>query len=90
MPRNTSSIRTKRFADIKPGDRFLTVQQLSNGWAAVEMWLNNDAPDVAALQERAGFGRYARREQAQAECLRWSESDEIPVLEGTIQAPVAR
>ena len=84
---------TIKFNAVKPGGHYLTVQHLGSGWAAVEMWLNNEEPELGVFPEpwNTGFGRYARREQALAECLIWSEADEIPVLEGnTIQVPAAR
>lgn len=72
-------------ADLKPGDHFLTVQLLGSGWAAVEMWINNEHEDgLGDFPElwKIGFGRYRTRGEAQVEMRQWSVSDEIPILEG--------
>lgn len=78
--------RTVRRHELKAGDHYLTVQLLGSGWAAVEMWQNGEEIPGEVFPEpwQTGLGRYRDRFEAEAEALRWSESDEIPVLEGQI------
>ena len=44
----------KRF-EIKPGEHFITVIYLGSGWAAVEMWLNNENYNETYQEEECFF-----------------------------------
>lgn len=72
---------------LKPGDHFLTVQLLGSGYAAVEMWINNEEADLGPFPEpyNTGFGRYDNKEDAYREMRDWAESDGIPVLDSYVQ-----
>ncbi len=60
----------------KPGEHFMTVQELGSGWAAVEMWINNEhaeglfgggpLPDFPEPYD-TGIGRYATENEAREE-----------------------
>lgn len=78
----------KRF-EIKPGEHFITVIYLGSGWAAVEMWLNNENYNETYQEEECffffepyntGIGRYATEEEAMKEANKWSESDDIRII----------
>lgn len=64
-----------------PGEHWLTVQLLGSGYAAVEMWMNGEEPDLGPFPEpwNTGFGRYRTKAEAVVEAKQWSESDEIPI-----------
>ena len=65
----------------RPGQHFLTVSKLGSGWAAVEMWMNDEEPDLGVFPEpyQTGNGRYSTEEKARQEMLDWQKAD--PTLE---------
>jgi hypothetical protein len=71
-----------RIDDVKPGQKFMTVQKLGSGWAAVLMWLNNeDYPGETFFEPwETGIGRYATREEALLEAREWAYDETLALV----------
>lgn len=79
MP-DDAGVKVVRPGEVKPGQHWLDVTQLGSGWAAVEMWLNNEDADHFQETYQTGIGRYATMEEAVTEMMRWAESDDLPIM----------
>lgn len=68
---------------IPPGGHIMTVQMLGSGWAAVDMWLNNEHTDIPDMDFwepwQSGIGRYPTKNEALQEAIQWAESEEMPL-----------
>jgi hypothetical protein len=65
--------------DFKPGERWMTVQRLGSGWAAVVMWMNNkDIPgEVFPEPWDTGLLRYDTEAEATIAAQIWARDQEI-------------
>lgn len=68
-----------RIEDLKPGDHWITTTEGMSGHFAVEMWLNNEDPDMIFPEPyETGIGRYRTKPEAIAEAVTWSNSENLP------------
>jgi len=57
---------TKTYAEIQPGEHFISVTQGMRGWFAVEMWINNEEPELGPFPEpwQSDPSSFATKEEA--------------------------
>ncbi len=74
---------TKKLADIKPGEHFMTYTQGMRGWFAVEMWMNNkDFPgDIFAEPWVSDDMTYRNADGAKARAKTLADTEDLPYVE---------
>ena len=73
--------------------RWIVVQELGSGWAAVCFWLNDEDYPGESFPEPyvTGEGRYATRTEAERDARVWADAEGIPFVdEGMTNTDIAR
>lgn len=62
--------------------RFIIVERLGSGFAAVCYWQNKDEPELGPFWEpwQTGIGRYTNEEEAEEEAMNWAFAEDIKYI----------
>ena len=72
----------KTLQDIKPGEHFISATEGMRGHFAVEMWMNNEEPDIGVFPEpwQSDPATFATKEEAQAYAVILAGILELPYV----------